>query len=178
VEGTTEFTLVNKLTTDVGGYGGLTDSLLVSAASGAGVGRRFGGQVAPLNFGGAIGPAEQFEGRQRLLAQGTGFRYDYGTYGPFANTAQRFLGLKFELNGQVHYGWAGFSNVGVTRGIVTATLTAYAYETEPNTLMYAGQSSDSPGRSDAAVQPATLGALALGHLGLNAWRKRETAIQI
>jgi hypothetical protein len=67
-------------------------------------------------------------------------------------------------------------------------LTAWAYETEPNTPIYAGQSSDSPRESrllpanggapnTVKLQPATLGVLALASLGLDVWRKREAGVQ-
>jgi hypothetical protein len=113
---------------------------------------------------------------------GIGIRFG----GPFANTTNRFLGFKFERNGDVYYGWAGFGIVNVT-GIGDTVLTAYAYETEPNTPVYAGQSSDNPAESrllpanggapnTAKLQPATLGLLALGSLGLDVWRKRETGM--
>jgi hypothetical protein len=165
-----------------------SSSLLVIPASGAAVVGR-SNQVAALKFGAVIGGRREFEVGKELLA------FDYKgrfgspfTSGPFANTTDRFLGLKFELNGQVHYGWAGFRSVIAYGCCVTALLEAYAYETEPNTPIYAGQSSDSPSDSrqlggggiapnTANLQPATLGVLALGSLGLDAWRKRESGIQ-
>jgi hypothetical protein len=188
ISGTTEFTLANNVFPS--SYGG-SETLGVTAVSGAGVVGHWDRSqrvnvVAPLRFGAAIGPANQFEAGKQLLAIAWDFRDFTFVGGPFANTADRFLGLKFELNGQVHYGWAGFSFVEahVFETSVTALLTAWAYETEPNMPIYAGQSSDSPRESrllpssgspkeTATVQPATLGVLALGSLGLDVWRKRE-----
>jgi hypothetical protein len=31
------------------------------------------------------------------------------TFGPWANVSQHFLGFKFEINHQAHYGWAELS---------------------------------------------------------------------
>ena len=177
IDGTTEFTLSNH---ERSVY---SSSLFVTPASGAGVvGHSPGNQVAALKFGAVIRSADQFEPGKQLLAFYSDPRFGSPfASGPFVNTRNRFLGLKFELDGQVYYGWAGFS---VVNG-ATATLTAYAYETTPNTPIYAGQSSDSPRESRllpangsalnaAKLQPATLGVLALGSLGLDVWRKRES----
>jgi hypothetical protein len=187
IEGATEFTLLNKFGTTSPLQYCRYDSLVVNAASGADVaGYGLRHQVAPLKFGGVIGTADQFETGKQILARAVNCKGLPGASHPFANTNDRFLGLKFTLNGQVYYGWAGFSVVTADgeRVTVTATLTAYAYETEPNTPIYAGQSSDSPRESrllpandsaptTAKLQPATLGVLALGSLGLDVWRKGE-----
>ena len=182
LDGTTEFTL------KIRGQGLYYNKFNVSAASGAGmVGHGRSNQVAALKFGAPIGTADQFEAGKQTLASAFICRFSSctdGTGGPFANVTDRFLGLKFKLSGQVYYGWAGFSKVIAGDGGVTVFLTAYAYQTEPNTLIYAGQSSDSPRESRllpgngtapnaAKLQPATLGVLALGSLGLDVWRKRE-----
>lgn len=44
--------------------------------------------------------------------------------GPWRNVQNRYLGLKFYLKGEAHYGWARLSTEGCS-----ATLTGYAYET-------------------------------------------------
>ena len=182
IEGATAFTLVN---TGSRGTYCVDDSLFATAASGAGVvGHGRSNQVAPLKLGAIIGPTDAFEAGRQLLANAFSCGdFGWGEDGPFAYAHNRFLGLKFELNGQVYYGWAGFSVV--YNGNAVALLTAYAYETEPNTPIYAGQSSENPpaesrllpaygsAPNTAKLQPASLGVLALGSLGLNVWRKRE-----
>jgi hypothetical protein len=190
IDGTTALTFIDKFRRTSSGYC-VTASLVGSAPSGAGV-IGYGWpqpEVRPLKLGAVIGPADQFEAGIQLLAR-VGSCRDLGTHvtGPFANTANRFVGMKFKLNGQVYYGWAGFSAVSTSGVSVTASLTAYAYETEPNTPIYAGQSSDNPRESRllpangtapnaAKLQPATLGVLALGSIGLDVWRKQETGVQ-
>lgn len=184
VEGATAFTLtIQPIPKTTFGYcvGG---TFYATAASGAGVlGHGGSNQVAALKFGAVIGPAHQFEGGKQRLAHGVSCRDEgWGESGPFANTKDRFLGLRFELNGHVYYGWAGFSVV-FDNGD-TAVLTAYAYETEPNTPIYAGQTSDARTESHllpsnhgavgtANRQPATLGLLALGAPGLDVWRRKD-----
>jgi hypothetical protein len=86
-------------------------------------------------------------------------------YGPWApeggNVKNHYVGLKFTIDGEIHYGWARF-NVQVRqplKGNLQAVLTGYAYETVPNGPILAGKTS---GAEDAAGQPTGLGKLALG----------------
>ncbi len=107
-----------------------------------------------------------------------------GSWLSYLGTATRFLGLKFKIDGQVHYGWARL-NVQTRSTTITATLTGYAYETIPNKAIKAG---DEQGKDDVSVkqpdpaltkpaqQPATLGMLALGSPALSAWRRSESKL--
>lgn len=87
--------------------------------------------------------------------------------GNWQNLKQRYLGLKFTIKGETHYGWARFSvklPFEVTAPI-KATLLGFAYETTPNQPIIAG---DTGLKSSAGFEPprkATLGALALGAAG-------------
>ena len=87
-------------------------------------------------------------------------------FGPFANTNHRFLGLRFTLQGKVHYGWARFTKVTASAcnggPAISATLTGYAYETIPNKPIIAGKTK---GPDVLTVQPASLGRLAQGSVG-------------
>ena len=92
---------------------------------------------------------------------------------PWANGGQgatnRYLGLRFEINKEIHYGWARLS---VGPGNAVATLTGYAYETTPNMPIVTGQTSghdeSAAGKSNRAGmsvrgrRSAKLGALAMG----------------
>jgi len=97
----------------------------------------------------------------------------------------KFLGLRFIINGEVHYGWARFS---VRSGyfLFALKLSGYAYETSPDTTILAGDrgfapeaSTGSDGAENAsmentpALQPASLGLLSLGSIGLDAWRQEQ-----
>jgi hypothetical protein len=105
-------------------------------------------------------------------------------YGIWGNVNHRFLGLRFEVKGQTHYGWARLSvrTTGPLRDLrITVKLTGYAYETVAGQSILAGQRSgtpDNPVFMDGAAKPndsasvetpiqpgpdsSTLGSLALG----------------
>ena len=81
-----------------------------------------------------------------------------------------YLGLRFNLDKQVHYGWARVKAIpwlDQNHGLhVNATLLGYAYQTVPNQSIKAGQKTEVGAAgvtSDRNIrQPGTLGALALG----------------
>ena len=79
-----------------------------------------------------------------------------------------YLGLKFVLNGKVHYGWARVSLTVKNNRFNTATLTGYAFETIPNKSIIIGKTQG----PDVIVRPATLGDLAAGTNARSAWRTR------
>jgi hypothetical protein len=93
----------------------------------------------------------------------------------------RYLGLKFVMDGGIHFGWARLTVTCVNLH-VAATLTGYAYETVPNKAIIAGQESGTD--EEASVLPETsvngtarkttpLGLLALGSQSLSIWRREE-----
>jgi hypothetical protein len=76
--------------------------------------------------------------------------------------ANRYLGLKFVIQGKVHYGWARLSvTVAHERQFddVSGTLTGYAYETVPNKPIITGQTK---GPDVITLKSGTLGSLARG----------------
>jgi len=124
--------------------------------------------ASALRAGAQIGPNGNFFDRFPIMAgelfKETGSQYS--DVGPWAGKGQgvknRYLGLKFVIDGEVHYGWARFSvTLGHRRqfGDVTGTLTGYAYETVPDKPITAGKIT---GADVITVQPETLGGLALG----------------
>jgi hypothetical protein len=110
--------------------------------------------------------------------------FAYGNYassrGPWVNTTNRYLGLKFLIDGQIHYGWARLS---VSKGL-TAVLTGYAYETLPNVSIVEGHTFGTEKAASFAPSdlpnpvpgPASLGVLARGADGLSMWRREEEAV--
>jgi len=72
--------------------------------------------------------------------------------------AKAYLGLKFIIKGQTHYGWARVKTAGRFGGS-RPIITGYAYETVPNRPIITGKKQ---GRVDGDALPATLGGLALG----------------
>lgn len=106
-------------------------------------------------------------------------------YGPWLDGGKgvkhHYLGVKFEINGRFHFGWARIT-VTTTRNTFTATLTGYAYETIPGKAIIAGATKwpdDEAQPAPASIktdtpEPATLGMLALGAPGLSIWRREES----
>ncbi len=80
-------------------------------------------------------------------------------YGSFYNTSDKYLGVKFEIGGNTHYGWI---QVQVAADVTDATITGYAFEDTPDAQITAG----------AVPEPGSLALLALGAAGLAAWRKK------
>lgn len=100
-----------------------------------------------------------------------------GSWAPAGGSEKnRFVGVKFMIDGEVHYGWVRF-NVKIrqeVKGGVLAELTGYAYETEPNTPIVTGKTSGTAlSRNEPASNRGILGFLALGSTGLAAWRRED-----
>ena len=103
---------------------------------------------------------------------------------------QAYLGLRFTIEGQVHYGWARFGYISANHR-PKAKLTGYAYETISNKPIITGNIvGDTKGDDEIdhhmeqpnptslnvpSPKPTTLGELALGAPGLSIWRREEAA---
>jgi hypothetical protein len=149
--------------------------------------RTNGNYASALRAGVSIGPNAKFTAGPNIMA--TSF-IDTGRVrksnsvcnGPWFSGANRYLGLEFLINGQVHFGWARLT-VTCKDLRVLAKLIGYAYETVPNIPIIAGQTAgsdeESSAGSDAALTapaptPASLGMLALGSNALSIWRREES----
>jgi hypothetical protein len=84
-----------------------------------------------------------------------------------------YLGLKFEIGTDIHYGWANIT-VGAGAAYPTVTLNALGYETNPDTPAHTEQPSSVPGVPD---QGSTLALLALGAVGLAVARSRVRLVR-
>jgi hypothetical protein len=106
-------------------------------------------EVGPFNKGIVIGADNKFISRSGQTLLASGYRFNYGQSegrrGPWVNVKDKFLGLKLNVNGQTHFGWAELSvPVGGNGGfVVSAHLEGYAYNTVA-------------GQSILAVRPAAL----------------------
>jgi hypothetical protein len=131
-----------------------------------------------LRDGAKIGGTKGFDGYFYALMAGydnalttTKFGY-WGNHGK--GVKNRYLGLRFALNGKTHYAWARL-NASLTpnngRVRATATLTGYAYETIPNKPIIAGKTH---GEDVITLEPASLGHLARGASAIPAWRTKES----
>jgi hypothetical protein len=146
------------------------------------------GDAAAGFFGVPVGPGEKFRSTSGGtygwgLIMAAGFVYSVTSFGgPWANTVNRYLGLKFTIDGQTHYGWARLS-VGDWLSGGKVILTGYAYETVPNKTIVEGHISGASAAATApqdllrsTPQPATLGVLARGADGLSAWRREGEVV--
>ncbi|HEY4902189.1 MAG TPA: hypothetical protein VIH89_01830 [Candidatus Sulfotelmatobacter sp.] len=140
------------------------------------------GPAAALFLGVPIGPKGAFQNNGSMAQQASVSGISSGGDGPWANVTNRYLGLKFSVNGETHYGWARLTVK--AKGGVFATLTGYAYETVPNKAIEAGAKSGPvvaeaaihPQEGAAANPPATLGVLARGSDTLAIWRRDAEVI--
>ncbi|HEY7097878.1 MAG TPA: hypothetical protein VH437_14225 [Terriglobales bacterium] len=120
---------------------------------------------AALTRGNHIGrPQDHFDGSRMLVFD------SYGPDGPWVNVTNRYLGVRFVIKGEVHYGWIGFRQ---TEGNFEAKFSGWAYETQPNTPIRAGQrtgTADSPMAMDSEGA-TSLELRAAGHAGKAALRE-------
>jgi len=92
----------------------------------------------------------------RYKGSGRAIMAQFNCSGFWCDVTGRYMGVRFQINGKTHYGWA---RLNVSYSPITATLTGYAYETISNKPIIAGKTK---GPDVITVEPATLGRLALG----------------
>ena len=177
-DGVTDLRIRDVPTSYCGSACGPIESLGALLSQPDGVVHNAYGAVA-MKAGMKIGPKSVFDGGTQHMVWSTG---NYAT-GSWINVKNRYLGVKFQIEGKIHYGWVRLS-VRVRPGFkITATLTGYAYETDVNKPIVAGKTKndesaigthpDSSSRSTAGGvasvatpgptrRAATLGMLALG----------------
>jgi len=158
------------------------------------VGRNNGSKflgAAALKAGVRVGPKRHFVSHTdmaRITYEGSltnpMFFYPWANGGKGVN--HRYLGIKFVIEGRVHYGWMRFNVFFASSGYVVARLTGYAYETIPNKPITTGQTKGPDDRSiDEPIaspgvptpQPVSLGMLALGARRLSSqtsWREMRS----
>lgn len=124
-----------------------------------------------LTKGAEIGPGAKF------LRYGLVELSNVGIFseGYFKNVSNRFLGVRFLINGAPHYGWIGFRQVTLVddHGDITATLAGWAYEAESNTPIRAGDKGAEESAALRSVEPTSLELLAAGNVAMADWRRRR-----
>jgi hypothetical protein len=167
----------------VGHFPGYSHSLLLDVnplVTGNAIRGRTGEAGAGF-FGVPVGPGGKFATQNSYLGHGVYmarfFQYSQSAFtGPWAGVTNRYLGFKFLIGGQTHFGWARLS----VSNIQNVILTGYAYETTPNKSIIEGHTSESASNSTPselfapACESPSLGMLARGADGLVLWRRRES----
>jgi len=117
----------------------------------------------------------------RLAATHTSTFGSRNVEGPWVgNPKNGFLGVRFLLDGETHYGWVRLTVNTGTRRATTATVTAYAYETIANKPILAGTREGASSVAAASQEDVkntigtSLGMLALGADGFQLRRREET----
>jgi hypothetical protein len=117
------------------------------------------GAVA-MKAGMGIGPRDTFKGGVEPMAVGDSQASHVS--GSWVNVTNRYLGVKFNIRGETHFGWVRMT-VQTQGGLtINATLTGYAYESLPNTPITAGKTSGPADAESSNVTAGTLGSLASG----------------
>jgi hypothetical protein len=132
------------------------------------------GSLAPtasaVPAGVTIGPKEKFVPAGYMVHQ---VYSQQGHINQSSGTWQKvefaYVGLKFLINGQVHYGWARIK-FPYPYGYKYPSIYGYAYESTPNTPIVTGQTSGTAASNTTADVPASLGMLAAGAPVVNLWR--------
>lgn len=146
--------------------------------SGNGIVQLGGGYAAALAAGDLIDGAASFATGAQVLGTSTVEEKSLvGVTGAFPNAASdTYLGLKFDISGQDHYGWALIDDVVWNNGFQSLTIQGWAYETTARTGIRAGAV-----ESPAVPEPASLVQLALGAAALTglgaARRRRSTTLE-
>jgi len=135
------------------------------------------GGAAAMAPGSIIGPRDPCDSGPAVMFDVYGIYY-YGSWDTPGSA--HYLGIRFQINGETHYGWARMYVRFGFFSYIDALLTGYAYETQPNKPITAGDTGgdaaySAPTGETSSVEPkpsATLGALALGDKAIPMWRDR------
>lgn len=155
-DGVTDLTLSNTYSNDIVRW---FSYVMASPATGNAV-EGSGRNASALRPGAQIG-GNHFRVGGNFMA-GTLYSYSHNQShksGKWVNVHGRYLGIRFQIKGKTHYGWARM-NVTESQSRYTVVLTGYAYETTANKPIIAGKTK---GPDVVVVEPGgTLGSLALG----------------
>ena len=124
------------------------------------------GEASALNPGTRIAAGQRFQASAIMVS-------GFGYLGNWTDAKNRFLGVRFLINGEVHYAWIGFRSATGQFGSVAAQLEGWAYETNPDAPIVAGNRGTAR-QPVSSYQHTSLEMLASGHGATQAWRKRKT----
>lgn len=136
--------------------------------------------AAPVAWGEVVGngPERSFQSQALPMDSSNSFYYfggggtvnSFGAWGKGRKFTGPYLGFKFLIDGEVHYGWARV-NVKATFLHLSATLTGYAYESVANRPILTGfthgsvEASSDPSQEVQPPVKGSLGQLATGASG-------------
>jgi hypothetical protein len=127
--------------------------------------------AASLPGGVRVGSKRPFQANRAVLLDWSGGPNGGTAYCPWTGKiGKAYLGLKFVIKGQTHFGWARVRTASIYPYKVF--LTGYAYETIPNKPITTGATK---GPDVTTVYPTSLGHLAAGASAIPAWRVKRTA---
>ena len=163
-DGTTDFTLVIKNVRSFSGYQIVPGLGVYGNQPSDQIGAARGGFAYPLT------KKTRISGGQRFQASASMETF-FGYVGLWPNVVNRFLGVRFMINGEVHYGWIGFRKVNDGFHNFGAYLGGCAYETNPDTAIGAGDMGTGNALT-GSIHPTSLEILAAGHTGTDERHKR------
>lgn len=137
-----------------------------------------------LAHGALIGPGDKFTSNTSYGGVNLAVAGQYSKswfFGEWAPGINKYLGFKFLINGQVHYGWARMKVTDWYHPNGVVLLEGYAYETIAGKGLPAGLVQRSEALPALGTEMlvasgagwATLGMLARGSAGLEMWRREE-----
>jgi hypothetical protein len=137
---------------------------LVASAATSSDGNDVVGKASPFNYAYALKPGARIDWKRPLWNQEVMYFRQRGTTGMshcnglWLHAKNQYLGLKFEIAGKAHFGWARLTvSCPSQSNLVVGVLTGYAYETIPNKPIIAGKT-----KVGDNGERTTLGRLALG----------------
>ncbi len=144
---------------EIDGYQGAHNILASALPGGVQIGSK-------ANF--LLAPNGQFLGNEEHGTQSGSFS------GGWLKVETAYLGLKFLIDGQVHYGWALIKLTG-PGAFLNGSIYGYAYESTPNQPIVTGQTTgtakvEEPVAAVPLMNNPSLGMLAAGTPGLRLWR--------
>jgi hypothetical protein len=148
----------------------------LQAKPGAGGGIKICSQskfAAAVARGAQIGGSSPFRSRVEVIFHATSSGVIYGGCTWSEDTTNGFLGIRFRIGAETHYGWARMDiRIRPPKSGFSLLLTGYAYETQPDTAIRAGDTGQNDSKAPSnkmstppqleAKERSTLGALALG----------------